>query len=471
MTEMSEARYRRLFERMLDGYVRTDLDGNIQLFNAAYQKMHGYSEEELLGMTYMDLTPEKWRSMEAEIMENQTLANGYSELYEKEYRRKDGTLVPIELRVYLERDENNKPVGYWAIVRDISTRKSSEEALRNSELKYRQLSEQSFQGIVLIQETGIVFANQAFANITGISIEDAPNMDMEDIWEMIHPDDRSLLIRGFADMFSDQKMPPHAEFRMVRKDGSVRWVEGYAITTDFEGEATIQAVMLDITEKRQTEEELRESEQKYHMLFDTSMDGIAFTNMDGVFLEVNHAFSEMIGYSQEELLSMDYRQVTPDRWREREQEIHETQVMQRGYSVEYEKEFMRKDGTTIPVMIRTWLVRDEKGNDAYVIATTRDITDKKRVEDELRESEEKHRTLINSMQDLVLVYDEEDRHAQIYASSEDMLIAPPEDLLAKCIADVLPENINKDYLEKVWKVRATGNTDTIDYWLEIGDRT
>ena len=85
MTEMSEARYRRLFERMLDGYVRTDLDGNIQLFNAAYQKMHGYSEEELLGMTYMDLTPEKWRSMEAEIMENQTLANGYSELYEKSH--------------------------------------------------------------------------------------------------------------------------------------------------------------------------------------------------------------------------------------------------------------------------------------------------------------------------------------------------------------------------------------------------
>ena len=98
MIDASEARYRRLFEVMLDGYVRTDLDGKILEFNIAYLKMQGYSEEELLSMKYMDLTPEKWRSMEAEIMEKQTLANGHSELYEKEYRRKDGTLVPIELR-------------------------------------------------------------------------------------------------------------------------------------------------------------------------------------------------------------------------------------------------------------------------------------------------------------------------------------------------------------------------------------
>ena len=470
MTDASEARYRRLFEGMLDGYVRTDLDGKIQEFNAAYQKMHGYSKEELLSMTYMDLTPEKWRSMEAEIMEKQTLANGYSELYEKEYRRKDGTLVPIELRAYLERDEDNKPIGYWVIAREISNRKASEKALRNSELKYRRLSEQSFQGIVLMQETGIVFVNQAFADITGISIEESLDMDMDDIWEMIHPDDRNLLVQGFLDMLGDQKMPPRAEFRIVRKDGGVRLVEGYAIATNFDGEATVQAVMLDITEMRKAEEEMKKSEQKYHMLFDTSTDGIAFTSMEGAFLEVNHAFLDMIGYNQEELLSMDFHQVTPDRWREREHVIHETQVMQRGYSDEYEKEFIRKDGTIIPAMIRTWLVRGENGKPAYVIAAVRDITDTKRAKDELHESEEKHRTLVNSMQDLILVYDEEDRHAQVYASSEDMLYVSPEEFLAKRIAEVLPAHVSKDYLKKVRKVRATGNADAIDYWLEIGGR-
>lgn len=471
MIDASEARYRRLFEGMRDGYVRTNLDGKIQEFNTAYLKMNGYSEEELLSMAYKDLTPEKWRSMEGEIMEKQTLANGYSELYEKEYRRKDGTLVPVELRTYLERDEDNKPVGYWAIIRDISNRMGSEEALRSSELMCRQLAEQLLQGIVLIQETGIVFVNQAFADITGISIEEAPDMDMEDIWEMIHPDDRSLLIRGFADMFGDQEMPPSTEFRVIRKDGGVRWIEGYVSTIDFDGEVTIQAVMHDTTEKRQAEQDLRKSEQKYHMLFDTSMDGIAFTSMDGAYLEVNRAFSDMIGYSQEELFSMDYLQVTPERWREREQEIHETQVMQRGYSDEYEKEYRRKDGTIIPAMVRTWLVRDENGKPAHAIATVRDITDRKRAEDELRESEETHRTLINSMQDLVLVYDEEDRHAQVYAGSEGMLYVSPEEFLTKRIVDVLPMHASKDYLEKVRKVRATGNADTIDYWLEIGDKT
>lgn len=125
----SEEKYRRLHESMRDGFVSVDLGGRIQDFNPAYVHLLGYPEEELRSLTYQDLTPERWHAYEADILERQVLVRGYSDVYEKEYRRGDGPVFPVELRTYLIRDPFGQPVGYWAIVRDITDRKRSEERL------------------------------------------------------------------------------------------------------------------------------------------------------------------------------------------------------------------------------------------------------------------------------------------------------------------------------------------------------
>ena len=123
----SEAKYRRLHETMTDAFVRIDMTGNIQEANRAYQALLGYTEEELLQRTYVDLTPEKWHALEMNVIAEQVLVNGHSQVYEKEYRRKDGTIFPAELRTFLLRDDAGQPVGMWAIVRDITERKHAEE--------------------------------------------------------------------------------------------------------------------------------------------------------------------------------------------------------------------------------------------------------------------------------------------------------------------------------------------------------
>jgi PAS domain S-box-containing protein len=123
----SEAKYRRLHETMTDAFVRIDMTGNIQEANRAYQALLGYTEEELLQRTYVDLTPEKWHALEVSVLAEQVLVNGHSQVYEKEYRRKDGTIFPAELRTFLLRDDTGQPVGMWAIVRDITERKHAEE--------------------------------------------------------------------------------------------------------------------------------------------------------------------------------------------------------------------------------------------------------------------------------------------------------------------------------------------------------
>ncbi len=123
----SEAKYRRLHETMTDAFVRIDMTGSIQEANRAYQALLGYTEDELLQRTYGDLTPEKWHTLEKSVVEEQVLVNGYSQVYEKEYHRKDGTIFPAELRTFLLRDDAGQPVGMWAIVRDITERKHAEE--------------------------------------------------------------------------------------------------------------------------------------------------------------------------------------------------------------------------------------------------------------------------------------------------------------------------------------------------------
>ena len=121
----SEAKYRRLHESMTDAFVMVDMEGRLLEWNSVYRGMLGYTDEELHRLTFMDLTPDRWREMEEKIVAEQLLPCGYSEVYEKEYFRKDGTLLPVELHTFLLREGDGRPVGMWAIVRDISRRKAN----------------------------------------------------------------------------------------------------------------------------------------------------------------------------------------------------------------------------------------------------------------------------------------------------------------------------------------------------------
>jgi PAS domain S-box-containing protein len=142
-SQASEARFRQLYESMIDGYGSVDLEGRFLDFNQAFLNMLGYTAEELRQLTYFDVTPENWRAFEAKIVEEQILPRGYSDVYEKEYRRKDGTVFPVELHTVLLCDEGGKPEAMWAIVRDITERKHAEQALRESEQRFRTFIEQS----------------------------------------------------------------------------------------------------------------------------------------------------------------------------------------------------------------------------------------------------------------------------------------------------------------------------------------
>ncbi len=177
LLRISETRYQRLHESLMDGFVLVDMEGHIVDSNSTFQKMLGYSEEELHSLTYMQLTPERWHAFESEIVARQIIPRGYSEVYEKEYRRKDGELFPIELRTSLLRDESGVPVNMWAIVRDLSERKKLENSLRASEGDVRRkldsvLSPEGDLGILELEEIidvpGMQSLMDSFYKLNGI---------------------------------------------------------------------------------------------------------------------------------------------------------------------------------------------------------------------------------------------------------------------------------------------------------------
>ncbi|MFW9902746.1 MAG: PAS domain S-box protein [Candidatus Thorarchaeota archaeon] len=135
----SEEKFRTLFETSPDAIVFAQLDGKILTANQAYTDLVGYDIQELHSRTVQDFTPKKWEVIESKILENQILEEGYSEIYEKEYIRKDGTIIPVETRAILLKDETDKPPNIFHIIRDITSRKKSEEELnkRTNDLKER----------------------------------------------------------------------------------------------------------------------------------------------------------------------------------------------------------------------------------------------------------------------------------------------------------------------------------------------
>ena len=146
----SETRYRRLHESMTDAFVLVDMSGRILETNRAYEKMLGYDTGELSQLTYQDLTPEQWHALEAQIVAAEVLPLGHSRVYEKELRRKDGTVFPVELRTFLLRGEAGEPAGMWGIVRDITERKKAAEELRLHTLLLSTQQEASIDGILVV---------------------------------------------------------------------------------------------------------------------------------------------------------------------------------------------------------------------------------------------------------------------------------------------------------------------------------
>ncbi len=276
-----------------------------------------------------------------------------------------------------------------------------EEQLRESESKFRDLAEKATVGIYLIQDDVFPYVNTRFARIAGYTVEQmAGRIGPRDI---VFPEDWPLVDENMRRRLSGEIDCTYAEFRLVAKNGQVRNVEVYSAQTTYQGRGAIIGTLIDVSERRAFRDALERSEKKYRGLFEKLPDGFTLVGMDKKFIDINPAFCAMSGYTREELLSLKYPDITPKKWHARQDKVIESQVLSRGYSDVFEKEYIKKDGTVFPIEVRAHLDRDEKGNPLQMWGFVRDISQRKEAEKALKWEELKYKILFESSNDAILL--------------------------------------------------------------------
>jgi PAS domain S-box-containing protein len=276
-----------------------------------------------------------------------------------------------------------------------------EEQLRESESKFRDLAEKATVGIYLIQDDVFPYVNRRFAQIAGYTVEQITGkIGPRDI---VLTEDWPLVDENMHRRLSGEIDCTYAEFRLVAKNRHIRSVEVYSAQTTYRGRTAIIGTLIDVSERKAFRDALESSEKKYRGLFESLPDGFTLVGMDKTFIDINPAFCAMSGYSREELLKLRYPEITPKKWHARQDRVIESQVLSRGYSDVFEKEYIKKDGTVFPIEVRAHLDRDEKGNPLHMWGFVRDISERKEAEKALKWEELKYKILFESSNDAILL--------------------------------------------------------------------
>ncbi|HEV3386365.1 MAG TPA: PAS domain S-box protein [Gemmata sp.] len=243
-----------IVEQSTQPFAITDLEGRILRANRAFAQLVGYSERELQQLTYQQLTPDRWYEMEGKLVAH-ALASGQATRFEKEYRRKDGTIIPIEVVMDVRQPAPGEAGVFCKFTTDISERKRAAEALRASDERYRKLFEHAPDGIVIAdRESYYIDANESICRMLGYTREELIGLHASDIvaGEEIQEIEPALnAIKGNTDY--------HREWRFRRKDGSVFLAD--VIATQMP-DGNLMGMIRDITERKRGESELQKAAQE-----------------------------------------------------------------------------------------------------------------------------------------------------------------------------------------------------------------
>lgn len=366
-------KHRRFFDTLMDGSVVTDIYGNIREYNPAFQQMLGYSDEDLQTMSTITITPEKWRALEHELMQTQILPRGYSDPYQKEYIRKDGTIFPVEARIYLIRDNEGQPAGMWGFAHDISEQMRQERELRI----FKSLVDYALDGIGLSDAQGIfVYANPSYQAMTGHG-EDMFGMPVMALYDETQIDVPAII----GEVITHGRWQGVLPF--TRKDQTTFQGHAsiYSIEDPEEGKSLLATIVRDITEQQRVEGELA----TFKTLVDNAPDGINVTTLDARLFYANKSFQRMSGYGEEAIgkTIVDLYADEPEALIAAAKQVAGEGFWSGNFTLR------QPDGTLIPTACKVFSIFDAQGNPRWLAAIVRDISEQQRQEQERQELQQR----------------------------------------------------------------------------------
>jgi PAS domain S-box-containing protein len=285
-------------------------------------------------------------------------------------------------------------IGAAVFVRDFTERKRAEEALKQSEERYRGLVEQSLVGIGISQGNRVIFANPALLKIFGYpSLEEFVKVPLID---HVAPELRGYIEARMKKLAQGEEMPQEFEYNIIRRDGKTRTLQASSTHVRMASETYTETVFEDITERRRAERVLRESEERFSRIFQSTPDPVTITRLeDGVYLEVNKAFTTVTGFAREEAVGRNSLPGQTGIW---------ATVEDRDKFAKMLKEKGEVSGLEVPLRMKNGLTKYatltarpiEIGGKSCVLTIAHDITERRRMEEELRRSTQFLETIIQS---------------------------------------------------------------------------
>jgi len=359
-------------------------DGRILAANDTACRRLEYTREELLAMTISDIDPlfprERWPAHWQELKTAGRL------VIETINRTKQGRTFPVRVSIAYLPWANEECC--CSVITDITERKQADAAIRESEERYRLLVTQATDLIYRTDATGhVTFVNPTAMRLMGYAEPECLGRRFD---EFIRPDFRAQAERFYGHQFVRKTPTTYFEFPARTKDGLEIWFGQNVQLMQQDGRvAGFSAVARDITERKRIEQALQESEGRLRSLFDASPIGLSILDLAGHYIQVNEAFVRMTGYSDEELRTRTFLDITHPEDREPNATFAAQAALGEIRSYQVEKRYVRKDSTLIWVHVTGTVLRNHAGQVTHRLGMVEDITQRKRVEEALRLSNER----------------------------------------------------------------------------------
>jgi PAS domain S-box-containing protein len=376
-TEDALAFQAQLLSEVHEAVFSSDCNYTITYWNEAAEKLFGWTKEEVLGRNSGELLKPKVEGSSRDEERSKLRSEGHWE-GEVQYLRKDGTYFLVEINSTILKDANGKDMGNIIVSRDITERKRAEEALRESEDKYRNIVELANEGIWIIDaEARTTFVNMRMAEMLGYEPEEMAGKKSFDFM-----DEETKAASRLRLGQRSKGVKDNPEVKYVRKDGSSLWTISSSTPLYDKAGKFIGAIgmVMDISERKRAEEALRESEEKFFKAFYDNPVAITLSDENGRYVDVNEGCSRITGYSRDELIGHTSEELNIIDTEKRNQYLAELQKNV-GSKKNLEFEIRTKSGDK-----RTIINRSERitlGSKDILITFIDDVTERKRAEWEI----------------------------------------------------------------------------------------
>ena len=450
--EQSEGRYRNIFQHNKAVMLLIDpQSGAIVDANPAASSFYGYSHNELLALKISDLSARAGDQITEAMAGAQNKEHGH---YYFEHRLATGEVRSVE--IFSSPVETGGKELLYSIIIDITERRKAEEALRSSEEKYRTILENISEGYIEHDLAGnFLFANNAACGITGYSREELTAMNYRQI---VSEETARKMFIVYNRIYKTGQSETLLDFEIQHRDGSVVLVELNAmLIRNDEGRPTGYRVMArNVTARRKAEDNLRASEEKYRSILENISEGYFECDINGQIVFVNDSGCVMSGYDRESMMRINYRQFSTLETKKRLQKTFQMVIKTGEPSKIDDYEVIRADGTIRVHQLNVKLIRDDKGQPTGFRVVARDITEKKRADESLRRSEEKYRSIMESIMEGYLEYDLSGNITFANDAACTMMGYPREELLAMNYSRIASPQTTKLIDQTTKDIVATG---------------